>query len=164
MTPVGVSGTDHEMIMAKTKFPDSHTGEVVSVNTELLKPLCAGNNIPVINPICAGEEAGKPIFNVNADEVAASVAKAINTDLLIFCSNTYIMDKEKKRLPIIKTGEVEKFIGDGTFTGGVVIKTRECRDVLRTGHVKKIIVLNGRDSDSLENELFGDQSHGSHIE
>ena len=101
---------------------------------------------------------------MNADEVAASVAKAINTDLLIFCSNTYIMDKEKKRLPIIKTGEVEKFIGDGTFTGGVVIKTRECRDVLRTGHVKKIIVLNGRDSDSLENELFGDQSHGSHIE
>ena len=57
-------------------------GEVTSVDTTVVKRLIEDNIIPVIYPLGMGRDGH--IYNVNADDVASSLATALKAEKFLF--------------------------------------------------------------------------------
>ena len=79
---IGLSGKDGNLLKVKKKFVDGkdlgYVGEVTKVNTQFLKDILKNSLIPVIAPI--GSDHIGNTYNINADEVALAISKALNVE------------------------------------------------------------------------------------
>ena len=84
---IGLSGKDGKLIVAeRVKGKDiGFVGDVVGVNGRILKDISDSGYIPVIAPLAAGVDG--TTYNVNADTVAGSVAKALMAEKLILLTD-----------------------------------------------------------------------------
>ncbi|MEZ4517381.1 MAG: acetylglutamate kinase [Chloroflexota bacterium] len=89
LTAVGLSGVDGGLLRChKRLHPTADlglVGEIESVNTELLTSLLEANLTLVISPISSGVDG--LTYNVNADEVAGAIARALGAETLDYVSN-----------------------------------------------------------------------------
>src|SRR5512135_1619275 len=107
-TAVGLSGKDGRLLTArKLKFYKPRedeppeiidiglVGEVVAVNSALIRTLLDQHFIPVIAPVGVGE-AGET-YNINADTVAGAVAAALGAAKLILLTDVPgILDQDQR--------------------------------------------------------------------
>ena len=100
---VGLCGKDGNMIRVNKKMPDGKdigfVGEVSTVNTDLLNTLMDNDFIPVIAPIGLDDEFNA--YNINADDAACGVAKAMDAEKLVFLTDiegVFIDPTNKKTL------------------------------------------------------------------
>ena len=82
---VGISGKDANFIQAKKKNKLGNVGEIVSVDTKIINTLLESGFIPVISPVCCDDNCKS--LNVNADDVAVEVAKALKAEKLVFLTD-----------------------------------------------------------------------------
>lgn len=157
----GMGGHDGGVISAEPMFEGTLTGRINHVKSEKLEMIMLDSTIPVIYPICAGKV--KPRLNVNADDVASAVAIALNAERLVLCSDTCVLDQNKKRIAQIGISEVKGLIEDGTLQGGMTNKVKSAADVVESGRVKGVVILNGKDPLSIANELLSDEGAGTLI-
>lgn len=160
---VGVSGKDSNFLLAKAKDGGRFglTGEIVQYHSEMLQALIDGGVIPIISPVSGDMEGNS--YNVNADDVACAVAKAIQADKVIFLTDTRgVLDQEGSLIESIKTHEVDGLIASGVISGGMIPKIRSCVECLESG-VKKAHIIDGRVEHSLLLELFTSGGIGSEI-
>lgn len=158
----GYGGYQDGIIEAGPVFEGTRTGTVSAIDAEKLKERFVGPTVQFIYPVCKGEDGG--FMNVNADDVAAAVAIAMDADRLIICSNIPgVMDKEKNVISKIETTEIAGLVEDGTVSGGMIPKLKSASDVILNSRVGGVVILNGKDSSAIERELFTEEGGGTLI-
>jgi acetylglutamate kinase len=172
---IGLTGKDGQLIIAqkmkvfKSRGPEDPpelidigmVGEVVEINSEILRTLENHDFIPVIAPVGIGRR-GKT-YNINADLVAGSVAASLKAQKLILLTDVEgVKDKNGKLIPTITLRQIPKMIEDGTIQGGMIPKVRCCREALLNG-VEKAHIIDGRVEHAVILELFTDRGVGTEI-
>ncbi len=164
---IGLSGRDGQMMLARRHpgtAPDNWIGDIESVDTSLLLEIMALGMIPVISSIAADREGNA--YNINADTMAADIAKALKADKLVLMTDTagILRDKNDAASLIteLKLADARKLISDGIVQGGMIPKTQCVIDAIENG-VAEAIILNGLNAHSLLLETFTDFGAGTLI-
>lgn len=171
---VGLCGKDGSLLLSKKLLQEvtgengtleqvdiGYVGDVVKVNTDLIKSLEQGGYLPVIAPVGVGL-AGES-YNINADVVAGRVAAALNAEKLILLTDTPgVLDKNKQLIQKISVAQMHRLIEDESITGGMIPKVVCCAEALNDG-VKKAHIIDGRMEHSVLLEIFTDVGIGTEI-
>ncbi|QQE80669.1 acetylglutamate kinase [Alicyclobacillus sp. SO9] len=138
----GVCGADG--VITGMLFPKlKRTADVKEVNVHKLTAMLQHREVPVVAPVGRAEDGG--FCNINADLAAASIAKALQAERLIFLTDVdgiyYDWDKQKK-LEDVHAQELLRWLEKGAFASGMIPKVRA---VLRAlgGSVESAYVVNG---------------------
>ncbi|GAB6097600.1 acetylglutamate kinase [Desulfatiferula olefinivorans] len=172
---VGLTGKDAGLITAKKMtiyhqedknsppeiIDPGHVGEVTAINHELIRSLADQGFIPVIAPVGVGE-AGET-YNINADLVAAEVAKALSASRLILLTDVDgVMDASKTLITSIRAETIKAMIDDQSISGGMIPKIECALGALEKG-VEKVHIINGKKRHSLLLELFTNEGIGTEV-
>ncbi len=163
---LGLSGRDGQLLQArKYQLEDGvdlgQVGEIVRVNSELLRGLIDGGNIPVLAPI-ATDAAGNA-YNVNADQVASAVAAELRCAKLIFLTNAAgVFDAQGEVITYIHSEAIDELVASGIIHSGMLPKLNSAAAAI-AGGVKQVHIIDGRVQHAVLLELFSDDGIGSLI-
>jgi acetylglutamate kinase len=174
---VGLSGKDGRLLEARKKVPAAdgsaggtgaeagvdlgRVGQIVRVDTELLRTLSGAGYIPVIAPTGVDEANGT--YNINADDAAAAVAAAVGAKRLLLLTDVPgVLDRDGVLLRSLSAREIPGLIADAVISGGMIPKVGCCLEALRGG-VEKAMIVDGRVENCVLLELFTDAGIGSEI-
>jgi acetylglutamate kinase len=134
-------------------------GEVVAVDPAPIRALTETGFIPVIAPL--GVDAHGVIHNVNADEAAGAIARALQAEKLILLTDVEgVKDRGGRLIGQLSEPEVAKLIEEGTIEGGMIPKVACCLDALRGG-VNRAHIVDGRILHAILLEVFTDGGVGT---
>ncbi len=138
---VGLTGCDGASILAQPvqdrEGSPTCTGRVTRVAPALFTQLLSAGYVPVLASI-AMDFRGSAL-NVNADEIAFEVAKAVAAEALVFIADTKGILKDGEPIAAITADEVENEIASGVIKGGMIVKARSAVDALASG-VARIVI------------------------
>ena len=142
-----------------------NVGEVTSASVDTIGDLLESGVTPVIYPIGADSEGRH--LNVNADSMAAGIAAGIRCREMIQITDVpgILLDvNDPSTLQSSLTLEqVDRLIGDGVISGGMIPKVDACRRALEAG-VAKVRMVNGRDENSIVSDIMQEGiEHGTVI-
>jgi len=171
---VGLSGKDGTLLLSRKLLQEAkaedgsrtmvdigYVGDVVKVNTDLIKTLESGNYLPVIAPVGVGLEGES--YNINADLVAGRVAAALHAEKLILLTDIDgVKDRNGRLLSSIAVADMHRLIEEEAITGGMIPKVVCCADALNEG-VKKAHIIDGRVEHAVLLEIFTDVGIGTEI-
>jgi acetylglutamate kinase len=139
-------------------------GQIIEVNGNLLKTLCADGTIPVIASVAKDKTGGK--LNVNADSAAGKVAAAVQAEKLVVVSDTHgirtNIDDPNSWVSSLDEAKIKEMIDTGVITGAMFPKVEACITALDAG-VKKAHIIDGRIEHSLLLEIYTDKGVGTQI-
>lgn len=165
---VGISGKDGGLIQVEKKYSDGQdigfVGEITEVRPRILYDLLEKDFLPIVAPI--GLDDGFQTYNINADDAACAIAKAVGADKLVFLTDIEglyrdINDKNSF-MPRITTSEAEEMIAGGMIGGGMLPKLGNCTSAVKNG-VNKVHILDGRIPHCLLLEIFTNEGVGTMI-
>ncbi|MFB4210832.1 acetylglutamate kinase [Shouchella sp. JSM 1781072] len=141
---VSLSGFKHACIQAELidEARLGFVGAVTSVQTKIIEEILLKNAIPVIAPLGL-TSCGREV-NINADTVAASIAKALAADEFIVVTDVdgvYIQKQKKAKLNEI---EINQFIEQGEITGGMIPKVTGALNSL-SDHLTCVRIVSGKE-------------------
>lgn len=160
---IGISGKDNKCIEAISKDGGKFgfTGEVTSINGQMIFDLIDEGFVPVIAPIANSEKPNHPGFNINADIAASKIAIALKANKILFLTDTTgVLDKQGELLNSLDKTDVENYKTDGTIAGGMIPKVDSCIDSISNG-VNKAHIIDGRVEHSILLELFTSNGIGT---
>lgn len=168
LNAVGISGKDAGLMTVTKKLAGGkdigYVGEVKSVDSKVLDTLIENDFIPVIAPIGSSEDFES--YNINADDAACAVAKAISAEKLVFLTDIegiYIDPSDRNTLiSAMDIQEAKTFIEKGIVGGGMLPKLTNCIDAIENG-VSRVHVLDGRVRHCLLLEFFTEKGIGTAI-
>lgn len=142
---------------------DNFTGRVTDVNTAFLNAVLnkggETKTVPLLYSIGHCTQASKSGYriNFNADDLATAVAIETEARRMVLLSDIPgILDKDKKIIPQLETGEITKLIQDGTISGGMIAKAEAARDAaLALGENGGVVILDGRQPGTILKEILG---------
>lgn len=153
--------TDHGDIR---RLDIGFVGKVTAIDKDWFLNLCTSCTIPIVPPIAKG--ANGDVYNVNADNVAAFLAKSLGAEKLVFLSNTHgIMTRPKDESSFASTlheDEVHALIDKKIISEGMLPKALACISAVKAG-VKKAHIINGTIPHALLLEIFTDKGVGTQI-
>ncbi len=127
-----------------------NVGEVKGVDVKLIESLVNDNVMPVVYPIGKDENGNE--LNINADEMAAGIAAAIQCKEMIQITDVpgVLLDVNdpSSLQSSLSLAEVDELIASGVISGGMVAKVEACRKALLAG-VPKVRMINGKDPNSI---------------
>ena len=136
-------------------------GTPTSIKTNVLEEIIKVNEVPVVAPL--GLDKNNQTFNINADTVAGSIAKALKARRLMIISDVEgVLDNEKKLIPEINSQKAKELIDQEVISGGMIPKINNCLDVASNG-VKGVVIIDGRKNHSILFELLSDKGSGTLI-
>jgi acetylglutamate kinase len=104
--------------------------------------------VPVIASI--GLDRDGRLLNVNADTFAGHVASRLGARRLVIAGTTAgVLDDAGATVSVLDPAAVERTIGGGAATAGMVAKLRACEHAL-SGGVADVVIVDGRDRVALE--------------
>ena len=164
----GISGKDGGLMTCKKKLAGGkyigYVGEVCKVDGQILDTLLENDFIPVVAPIGIGEDYMS--YNINADDAACAVARAIKAEKLVFLTDiegVFVDPMDKNTLISEMTvEEAEEFIAKGVVGGGMLPKLTNCIEAINNG-VARVHVLDGRVEHCLLLEFFTTKGIGTAI-
>jgi len=156
---LGLSGKDGNLLEVKKKILDGKdlgfVGEVINVKISLLNEIVKNSIIPVIAPI--GEDNLGNTYNINADDVASAISKALNAEKLVFLTDVSgVLTNMNDHTTLISEMNVDQalsYIEDGIITNGMIPKVKCCVEAIRNG-VNTVHIIDGRVEHSLLLEIF----------
>jgi acetylglutamate kinase len=163
---VGLSGDDGQLFRVSTmEGPQGEdigwVGRIERVNAGVIEHIAA-DYIPVIASVGA-DRSGRS-HNVNADEAAAAVARALGAYKIMFLTDVpgWLRDPADPQSVISESGadEVEEALA--STTGGMRPKLQACLDAIHGG-VSFAHIVDGRVPHSMLLELFTDAGQGTKI-
>ena len=176
---VGLSGIDGNIVRAEKRPPkeitDKQTGEkktvdfgnvgdVLEINSDLLKLLLDNDYLPVVSSLGADDEG--QIFNINADTIASEIAAQLKAEKLILMSDVNGIytdaNDESTKLSRLSISEAEEMIESGKATGGMIPKLQNLIMIVERG-VKSAHVIGGNVRNALLSEVFTDEGTGTMI-
>lgn len=165
---VGISGKDGGLLSVEKKLSNGEdigfVGEVKQVCPKILEDLLEKDFLPVICPIGMDEEFQS--YNINADDAACAIAKAVDAEKLAFLTDIEGVYRDPKdpaslisELHIKDAGEL---IDNGNVGGGMIPKLQNCIDAIENG-VSRVHILDGRIPHCLLLEIFTNKGIGTAI-
>lgn len=126
---------------------------------------CAENAItPIVPSLCRSGDGGW--LNVNADTVASAVAGTLDTEAVIFLTDTSGILRDKNdpnsRLATLSVAECRRLIADGIIDGGMIPKVEACFEALAAG-AERAVILDGRVPHGLLADFIGEPIPGTQI-
>lgn len=119
---VGISCRDGALVTARMEPALGRVGLPERVDTRVIQALWAGGLLPVVSPVANGPQ-GEPV-NVNADEAALAVARALAATTLVYLSDVDGVRLDGCAAAELTPGEAQRRIDDGTIAGGMALKVR----------------------------------------
>ncbi|MBR1572849.1 MAG: acetylglutamate kinase [Lachnospiraceae bacterium] len=165
---VGISGKDGGLLKVEKKYSKGQdigfVGDVKEVNPKIIYDLLDGDFLPIICPI--GYDDNFDTYNINADDAACAIAKALNAEKLAFLTDIegVYRDFEDKSSLIseLTASEAKKLIEQGIAGGGMIPKLNNCIDAVENG-VSRVHILDGRIAHCLLLEIFTNKGIGTAI-
>jgi acetylglutamate kinase len=163
---VGLCGDDGLLFRVSTMTAPGgedigFVGRIDRVHTGVLTHIAA-DYIPVIASVGADRDGRS--HNVNADEAAGAVARALGAYKVIFLTDVagWLRDVEDPESRVSETdaSDVERSLG--AIGGGMRPKLEACLNAINGG-VSSAHIVDGRVPHSLLLELFTDAGHGTKI-
>ena len=165
---IGLSGKDGQMLQVEKKYSEGqdigYVGNITSVNPKVLFDLLEKGYLPIVSPIGLDEDFAT--YNINADDAACAIAKAVGADKLVFLTDIEglykdINDKDSF-ISRITVSEAENLISDGFIGGGMLPKLNNCTSAVANG-VNRVHILDGRIPHCLLLEIFTNEGVGTAI-
>jgi acetylglutamate kinase len=176
---VGLSGVDGNIVQAVRRPPKEivnqetgasahvdfgHVGDIIDIDDRLLRVLLDHDYLPVVSSL--GADADGAVFNINADTIAAEIAVRLQAEKLVMLSDVdgiYLRPGERAtKISRLTAAEVERLIGDGVATGGMIPKLQNITEILRRG-VRSAHIIKGSLRNALLSEVFTDEGTGTMI-
>lgn len=163
---IGISGKDGGLFKVEKKYSDGqdigYVGEITSVNTKVLEDLLEKDFLPIVAPI--GLDENFVTYNINADDAACAIAKAMGADKLAFLTDiegVYMDPKDPSTfISRLTVSEANEMIEKGYIGGGMLPKLKNCTDAIEAG-VNRVHILDGRKMHSLLLEVFTNKGIGT---
>jgi acetylglutamate kinase len=136
---IGLSGRDMSLIRAHRQLIDGldlgRVGIVDRVDSTRLLQLLDLGLTPVLSPVCDDGHGGA--LNVNADDVAVAVARALKAEQLVLLTDvpgvlTDINDPQS-RIPVLTVAAAQEAILSEVITGGMIPKIQSAVDCIEHG-------------------------------
>jgi acetylglutamate kinase len=162
---IGLTGNDASMLKVRRRLVGGRdlgrVGEVVAVDAGPIQAVSAAGYVPVVAPL--GVDAEGVTYNVNADEAAGAIARALSAEKLILLTDVEgVKDPGGKLISRLTRDEVRKLIAEGTVQGGMIPKVECCLDAL-AGGVERAHIIDGRILHAVLLEVFTDGGVGTLI-
>jgi acetylglutamate kinase len=165
---VGISGKDGGLLKVEKKYSDGQdigfVGDIKEVNPKVIFDLIERDFLPIIAPI--GFDENFQTYNINADDAACAVAKAVGAEKLAFLTDIEGLYKDindkSSFISRITASEADKLIADGFIGGGMLPKLNNCTDAIKNG-VNRVHILDGRIPHCLLLEIFTRNGIGTAI-
>ncbi len=153
---MGEAGYNGGIVRAQP-LGDSRTGIFESIDKDFFKDFARKNRIPVIYTICMGPN-GEPL-NVNADDVAAAIAKECGAKSLIMVTDVAgVWDENKEVVPELTISQARRLIETGAVEGGMKPKVEAAISVAEKGI--SVVITTPKDG-GLFRELFTAEGSGT---
>jgi len=163
---VGLCGDDGLLFrVERTAGPDGqdlgYVGRIARVEIGVIEHI-AQDFIPVVASIGADREGRS--YNVNADEAAGAVARALGAYKVMFLTDVagWLRDPSDPESVISEAGADEVEAALGAVAGGMRPKLQACLDAIHGG-VSHAHIVDGRVPHSLLLELFTDAGQGTKL-
>ena len=165
---VGISGKDGGLLKVDKKYSNGEdigfVGDIKEVNPEILNELLEKDFLPIICPI--GVDDDYNTYNINADDAAYAIAKAMQAEKLAFLSDidgVYKDYNDKNSLVTrLTVEEARALIEGGGIQGGMLPKLQNCIGAIENG-VSRVHILDGRIPHCLLLEIFTKKGIGTAI-
>lgn len=165
---VGISGKDGGLLQVDKKYADGQdigfVGDIKQVNAKILYDLLEKDFLPIVAPI--GLDDTFQTYNINADDAACAIAKAVGAEKLAFLTDIEglyrDLNDKSTFIPRLPVSAAEKLIEDGIIGGGMLPKLTNCTSAVRSG-VKRVHILDGRIAHCLLLEVFTREGIGTMI-
>jgi acetylglutamate kinase len=163
---IGLSGDDGRLFLCeRAAAPGGEdvgfVGRITRVNVDVLKHI-ADDYIPVIASV--GSDRDDNSYNVNADEAAGAVARALRAYKVLFLTDVsgWLRDPSNplSRISQASAEEVEEALEH--IAGGMRPKLQACVEAIHGG-VTAAHIVDGRVPHSIMLELFTDEGIGTKI-
>ena len=165
---VGVSGKDGGLLRVDKKYADGKdigfVGDIKQVNPKVIYDLLSNDFLPIVAPIGLDDDFNT--YNINADDAACEIAKAVGAEKLAFLTDIEglyrdINDKSSF-ISKITVSDAKALIASGTLGGGMLPKLTNCTSAMEAG-VNRVHILDGRIPHCLLLEIFTREGIGTMI-
>ena len=165
---VGISGKDGGLLQVEKKYSDGQdigfVGNITEVNPKVLYDLLEKDFLPIVAPIGLDEQF--QTYNINADDAACAIAKAVGAEKLAFLTDIEGLYRDfndkSSFISRLSATEAQELIDSGMIGGGMLPKLGNCTDAFRCG-VNRVHILDGRIPHSLLLEVFTNKGVGTAI-
>ncbi len=163
---IGISGKDGGLLKVEKKYSDGQdigfVGNVTEVNPKILYDLLEKDFLPIVAPIGLDDEC--QTYNINADDAACAIAKAVSAEKLAFLTDIEgvyrdINDKSTF-ISRMTASQADELINGGMIGGGMLPKLNNCTDAIKSG-VGRVHILDGRIPHCLLLEIFTNTGIGT---
>ncbi|MFN2926958.1 acetylglutamate kinase [Lachnospiraceae bacterium YH-ros2228] len=163
---VGISGKDGGLLRVDRKYSDGRdigfVGDIKAVNPKILLDLLDQDFLPIVCPIGMDDEY--QTYNINADDAACAIARALEAEKLAFLTDTEGVYRDPKDpdslISELTVDEAKALIEDGSIQGGMLPKLQNCIDAVEHG-VHRVHILDGRIAHCLLLEIFTNRGIGT---
>ena len=165
---VSISGKDGGLLKVEKKLSQGQdigfVGDVKSVDPKILFDLLEKDFLPIICPI--GYDENFLSYNINADDAACAIARAMKAEKLAFLTDIEGVYKDPKDpatlISELLVKEAKQLIEEGYIGGGMLPKLNNCIDAIENG-VSRVHILDGRIPHCLLLEFFTNKGIGTAI-
>ena len=165
---IGISGKDGRLLKVKKKLSGGEdigfVGEVTEVNADILWDLLEKDFLPIVCPVGLDEKFYT--YNINADDAACAIARAMHAEKLAFLTDIEGVYKDPKDpetlISELTVTEARGLMEDGYIGGGMLPKLNNCIDAIENG-VSRVHILDGRIPHCLLLEIFTNKGIGTAI-
>ena len=165
---IGISGKDSGLLKVEKKYSNGQdigfVGEITEVNPKILHDLLEKDFLPIVCPVGMDDEFNT--YNINADDAACAIARAVNAEKLAFLTDiegVYLDPDDKSTLiSELTVSKAKALIEAGNIGGGMLPKLNNCIDAIDNG-VSRVHILDGRIAHCLLLEIFTNKGIGTAI-
>jgi acetylglutamate kinase len=163
---VGLSGKDGGLLKVEKKLAGGEdigfVGEITEVNPKVLFDLLEKDFLPIVAPI--GFDENFQTYNINADDAACAIAKALGAEKLAFLTDIEGVYKDfndkSSLISTLNKEEARALIEEGFIGGGMLPKLNNCIDAIDNG-VSRVHIIDGRIPHCLLLEFFTSKGIGT---
>lgn len=165
---VGISGKDGDLLKVDKKYSNGEdigfVGDIKDVDPKVLYDLLERDFLPIVAPI--GMDDNFQTYNINADDAACAIAKAVGAEKLAFLTDIEGLYKDindkSSFISRLSASEADQLISDGFIGGGMLPKLANCTSAIKNG-VNRVHILDGRIPHCLLLEIFTQKGIGTAI-
>ncbi|MBQ5431060.1 MAG: acetylglutamate kinase [Lachnospiraceae bacterium] len=168
VSAIGISGKDGGLLKVEKKYSMGEdigfVGEIKEVNPKILYDMLERDFLPIVCPI--GMDDDYNTYNINADDAACAIAKALEAEKLAFLTDIEGVykdpDDSSTLISELTVSEAKDLITEGYIGGGMLPKLNNCIDAIEEG-VSRVHILDGRIAHCLLLEIFTNKGIGTAI-
>lgn len=165
---IGISGKDGGLLKVNKKYSNGEdigfVGEVKEVNADILYDLLEKDFLPIVCPV--GMDDDFNTYNINADDAACAIARAVKAEKLAFLTDIEGVYKDpadpSTLISELRVEAARRLMEEGYIGGGMLPKLNNCIDAIEHG-VSRVHILDGRIPHCLLLEIFTNKGIGTAI-